>query len=1190
MSPSRQTNTSRRVNTFFSQQRQPPANSANHDDGGGSGMGMGQYAKDSTTFLVNNQHSVLQQNRPRSSPPPGTSRLSTTESSIDRPFDELSRSAGGLDSLDEFMQQPQDSYTTSSETTGDDPRRRLDNPLSAIEERPSLEEAGSTLAYSYTKSSLPGQANNARPRISLIHSPQSQANSQPPEAFSRQQQADRQLQLQQQLQQQQQAPFTGGTSNTNPFHFTSAARKFVSDEARIQRQSWATNGSSRITQDNQPDTGQRQGVRPSDYNNNTTTKQNPFVITPTNDDHFTTPPSSAKFSPFSSSPSVRRIKRSPSTVTSGEHSGIQSVKISINSTLSAANSNMTPSQLALNEAEKLVKNFNSPRIIKNPLKPNTITKEGAQGVDVTPTTHTSTEQLKSSNSEPSTTEDTNTSTSEEPDLTLHDLCGESASTADIAWRNAIHVLSIQPHLATVLDGVGWTPLHVACLGSTPPPVFMTRSLLYVYREAAQKEDKGGRLPLHLVAASSGDVETMQLLIQEYPQAVYQRDAQGWTPLHLMLKNFAVDVTLDHCQVLLGLDIEQKAKVSTDSKSLLRRRGEHLKLGFQDVNKLLHRPTPITRLAQECIHEDAFQKFPSDVQTALRRLCQWKRRQRRTQKQEQDDEPMEVELELESPFDRETNPAAHFTPTKRQLPLHIIVRRGLSERRNQASFSENDNVGDGDDDREMLSTPMALAPRFLEVVRLFIALYPEGLVTCDIHGYTPLLTALVMNTTQPPQELVELLLGKRTSGYNSLPEWAQDMPLFNFNADRYLNPAMVPNKSNQQLPLHVVAEEMAHNFSILEAVHESYPGGIQVQDARGRTPLHILLRNYQRVPVPPKTLALFLSDKVAQTFDDEGMLPFDLLAENSRRLPRDEPRLGVPGQYSAETLNTFKKFFQGSHLASARPEARRRSEPDAFLWQLRSLPPWLRRQACSAKFIQELIVEELASTSKCALVLLYALFLCILIVAFRIQLQGFMLSPDEAFTPPYVLLALLLSGSGLFLFQAAFWSLCWSMSGFLDLCVLNVWRWVDLAAVLLVASTTLMINHGSFSSEAILISGTVATGTVWFSAIGFLSSWWYGAAFFSAAIQKVCQLTFLKVIVNLTLFPLRDLTLINGGSIDCMFDALAGCGCDNHNCVICANVLYAGPAGLCRCLGRNGSMHSTRKLPTGLLFANGGTDC
>jgi len=165
-----------------------------------------------------------------------------------------------------------------------------------------------------------------------------------------------------------------------------------------------------------------------------------------------------------------------------------------------------------------------------------------------------------------------------------------------------------------------------------------------------------------------------------------------------------------------------------------------------------------------------------------------------------------------------------------------------------------------------------------------------------------------------------------------------------------------------------------------------------------------------------------------------------------------------------------------------------------------------------------------------------------------------------------------------------------MSGFLDLCVLNVWRWVDLAAVLLVASTTLMINHGSFSSEAILISGTVATGTVWFSAIGFLSSWWYGAAFFSAAIQKVCQLTFLKVIVNLTLFPLRDLTLINGGSIDCMFDALAGCGCDNHNCVICANVLYAGPAGLCRCLGRNGSMHSTRKLPTGLLFANGGTDC
>ena len=1122
----RQKSSSQRVNRFFSQpnQAQSSPSAFGHlyqkNKADNESTDKEEYSTPKTGFsrLFQQPQCQQQQQQQFQQYYQGDISSGMSGSAHSQPFDELSRSAGGVDSLDEFLKQPQDSLSESSTTdngynigsNNNNNRGGGDAALSAIEENPSMETStmggGSLTTYSYSQMNP-----------SMIHPPYSNDTT----THQQQQQQQQQQKQQRESLQNLQHPTPGSRANgaqPSPEERLSIdispesddAEDDTEEEIRFKEEPWTKYVHHK--KESMATTAARM--------KNTSQHQEIFVVTPTRKEDWltTTPPSSGKFSQKSARSPVRRIRSSVSSSPTANHSGAPSSRSSVMSTPSntpsTSSSNMTPSKLARSEAEKLIKSLNSRRKVKevSSLSPKTPASAPAPGRtttttanntpirhrhESTPTTQTSTSPMKTSNSDPSTTEDSHSVNTEEQDLTLHDLCGESSSTDDIAWRNAIHVLSIQPHLASLLDGAGWTPLHVACLGSTPPPVFMTRSLLYVYREAARKEDEGGRLPLHLVAASSGDVETMQLLIQAYPQAVYQTDTQGWTPLHLLLKNFSANITLEHCQVLLGLSEIQETK--GQEPRILQRKGDHLNLGFEELNKLIHRPAPVSRLAQEDMHEAAFQAFPSDVQTSLRRLCQWKRRLRRTQRQGGDYTDEAVELNMASSF--ETNPAAHITPTKRQLPLHIIVRRGLSEHRDQSTSSEF--ASPGTDTEEPTSN--CIAPRFLELVRLFIAYYPEGLVVCDIHGYTPLLTALLMGNMQPSMELVELLLGRRTSGYNSLPKWASDMPLYNFNAERYLNPAMVPLKTNQQLPLHVVAEEMAHNYSMLAAVHESYPGAIQVQDSRGRTPLHILLRNYLCVPVTPKTMALLLSDKVAQTFDDDGKIPFDLLAESASKLPREDPELNMSNrETSSADTDAFKKFFQESNIAFSKPEARNRSESDSFLWRLRSLPPWLRRQACSVSFVQELLVEELASPMKSGLVFLYGTLLFMLIVAFRVQMEQFIQTPELNMSS-WSSLILLITVSGVFLFQIAFWFLCMSMSGFLQLCLFNVWRWIDLLAILLVGFTTLAIHYSWASADFILVAGTAATGTLWLSAIGFLSCWWYGAAIFSAAVQKVSRL-------------------------------------------------------------------------------------
>lgn len=698
------------------------------------------------------------------------------------------------------------------------------------------------------------------------------------------------------------------------------------------------------------------------------------------------------------------------------------------------------------------------------------------------------------------TEATNTSaeSSEDKNLQLHDLCGEAVTTDDIAWRNALYLLSVQPELAQVEDQ-GWTPLHICCLGSSPPPSFIVRALLYSYGKAARIADDGGRLPLHLVAASSGDIETMQLLVDEYPAAVYQADEQGWTPLNLLLRNMRVELTPERARVLLGLTIPAEAAIEqVRQKHILLRRRQHLGLDLEALEEYRKRTPPVTTFHKDIEHEAMFETYPADIQGALRRLGVWKRHKRN----QTDDDEVAIAVE-DAVAGKETNPAAIPSPTTFQLPIHALVRRSILDPQTLERPSFSDDTADTEAEDEEVSTetdrPSVQHP--YDILRMVVACYPEGLVCRDSDGYTPLLLAMASNENLPTLEVVELLLGKRSAGHEQLPAWAEDMPLHRLTTANYSNPAMVPTVESRQLPLHLAAEELLSDFAVVQTIYESYPGAIQVQDLMGRTPLHVALRSYRRVPVEPKVFALLFSDRVAQVRDDHGHLPMDILLEGSDMLPMKPPFSWYSDSSGiVETSTVYERFIHSSIVGAGRPENKK--EADSLLGRLRSLPPWLRRQACSTAVVQELLVEDLANPLKTAMLLFDGFLLIALITVFRIQMEKFVDARrmGENLQTWYSFAVYALATVRL-LFAATYWVVAASLRELQYLCLLNPWSWIDVSAMMISIVSSIFL-YGPMEDERLFSLGTIATGMLWLGLLGYLATWWHGVAVFTGGLSKI----------------------------------------------------------------------------------------
>ena len=677
-------------------------------------------------------------------------------------------------------------------------------------------------------------------------------------------------------------------------------------------------------------------------------------------------------------------------------------------------------------------------------------------------------------SETTTTMNSTSLQASQSDLALHDLCDEASSTDDIAWRNAMFLLSMQPNLASVVEPDTYmTPLHVCCLGLQPPPIWITRGLLYSDSESCRRRDSGGRLPLHLLAATSADPATMQLLVEENPASVTKRDQRGFTPLQLLLKNDRITLRLEHMRILLGQHLqttitEESDNMKGQTQHLSLRKRQHLNQTVQDLEQRRRR-----QLEKEQRHEESFVDYPEDVLMGLNNITQWKRRQVRQgtlPKPSSSSQEHPEQQDDDADFDYDVSPASIATPTGKLLPLHLLVRRPCEYQPSET----------------LTSTPPASQE---DLVRVLIAAYPQALITRDVHGRTPLLTAMVNSNKMPPTDVLELLLGLRTAGY------------IDSGTFQTTSPAQLASEDSFQLPLHVAAEECASDYRLLQSIFEAYPPARLVQDARGRTPLHLALANYQSVPIDAATLELLFVESVAKLKDDDGKRPLDLVIANPKCLER---------QTEASSTLMIQQFLDAS---IDNPNDWRESQD--LLRQLRKLPPWLRRHACAAQFVQATLLEEVASIGNTFLLLLLGCVLVLLLLVIRYSLET---GGADTWVLVYYFASYLL------VTQIVHGATTLALGEFYRLSLSNIWRWIDLATGTMAIGTAYLVSVdtkaldevlesslGSFlpaeKNELIAIMGAWATGFCWISIVGFLVQWWYGMAVFIGSAVHLFQTLF-----------------------------------------------------------------------------------
>lgn len=651
---------------------------------------------------------------------------------------------------------------------------------------------------------------------------------------------------------------------------------------------------------------------------------------------------------------------------------------------------------------------------------------------------------------------------------LHDLCSEATSIDDVTWRNALFLLSTQPHLANTMD-CGWTPLHISCLGKFAPPEFFIRALLVASPEAASTLDHAGRLPLHLLAATSADPNVLQLLVDENPQAILEYDDKGMLPLHLLLKNDLIHLSIQHVRILLGQTIQIGA--NGQSRKVSRRRRQHLDLTFEEVNELLSR--------DDRHHKHIQQRYPEDIQVSFRRLARWKRKRSELN----GGSGLSAKRVLDDSLSfHDLNPGVLPASPFNQLPLHLAVSR--------ISLSNNTDDAKTNDDRTCYSDGI------VEILRVIIAANPSALVARDGDGRTPLLLALCSQDALPNQEMIECLLGRNTVGFESPPIWAGDVELHKKDNNRFTNPAMISTNDTHQLPLHVVADQMTSNLTVLTAVYDAYPGAVHVQDIRGRTPLHLALKNFQRVQLHPCGLSILLTDRVALIKDDEGMIPFDLFVKGADRLPQLEP-VSVVGDVA--TAEVYKRFFQSSVVA---PSSFCRDDSLAFLQQLREFPSWLRRYALSASFVQDIVQYETIQAPSVALILLNGIVFGVFLTLFRMEVNRFTTAQQH----PIHTSAIYWLSSYILLWQLLFCYASSQASVFLSQCLLNSWFWIDLGGIALSVVTISFMSHNNNRDTAVAL-GAASTGLLWMSAVVYVARWWHGMALFVGGAARLGRMLF-----------------------------------------------------------------------------------
>lgn len=652
-------------------------------------------------------------------------------------------------------------------------------------------------------------------------------------------------------------------------------------------------------------------------------------------------------------------------------------------------------------------------------------------------------------------------------LALHDLCAEATTPDDVAWRNAVYLLSTQPHLAASTDPCHqqWTPLHVSCLAATPPEWWI-RALLYVYPEAVALPDSAGRLPLHLAAASGGQVRLLgQLVGPPQLQLLEHCDDHGFTPLMVLLRNHMVQITVRHVQILLGLDVgapQDDDASPTTTRLPKQRRQEHWNVSCH--SRMLDKAPVTTNFLNHgaVAHEPWFVSAPPDVQVALRKLAQWKQHQVETSKST----TTRSSTTRSAPHQ---SPAAIATP-QGQYPLHILVQRAIVDPvplRIPDSLLEGQKSKVDEEDSNDDSPSENTLPSVVEapsILRLLAAAAPQVLLTRDVDGLTPLLQVLVEENITDLEDYADILLGEEI---DTAPA-------------TFTTPAMIPLRETGQLPLHIVAENHTSQLHLLRRLVAAYPASVQVADHCGRTPLHAALRAFGTAPWDDRVMEILLLRHSRRTTtttraDVYGDRPVDLLLRT--RLPRHAP---------PSTAGLFQGWWNEGDVVD--------------VYKARRLPPWLRRQVCASRAIQERLVHDMAQPWKCAWCMADGLLLVALLMVFRWQWNDVFVG-DDPLSSVWYTYAVYVCAVVRLCMQVLLGAAAMRLGEFQYLCLGNAWYWIDICAML-VSIVTSVTLYGDAPEDRVLTMATASTFLLWLALLGYSVNWWYGMAVFVGGVTQV----------------------------------------------------------------------------------------
>ena len=406
----------------------------------------------------------------------------------------------------------------------------------------------------------------------------------------------------------------------------------------------------------------------------------------------------------------------------------------------------------------------------------------------------------------------------------HEKVGFDYATQKTALESWISkAIQTVPHVAKTVDKAGWTQLHHAAMNRAS--VSIVTALVNAYPEATTVEDVDGDLPLQKAAAASANMpmEIFSTILKANPTAAQKPDKYGQLPLHRAIKN---GVSLPICMALIEAyrDALQRASHQTSNLPLhdaLEQKASHdvssaLLEAYPEAakhpNSRGHLPLRIVMAAGSETNVDLFEKILGVFPGGAK------------QKAKDGHLPLHEAMYVKAPF-RVTELLVEAYPdackvqggTNLCLPLHWAAYKGTDRNFKGEEVMKLliSKFPDGLKEKEKdLSVPLhnAMYGCTLGILKLLLEGYPGGCYETTASGCTPLHLAVQMGPSMT-SEMVTLLFEKGPDAVNI-------------------------RDARGNLPIHLLAQNQNPNVSIFKMVMDANPEGVAQKNNEEFIPLMV----------------------------------------------------------------------------------------------------------------------------------------------------------------------------------------------------------------------------------------------------------------------------------------------------------------------------------------------------------------